>query len=100
MHDYMHVLCVHPIYRQIDGDVMEDDDMQFVYSNQSTTHLAVYTSPTCGFTEGTASYCIHSDLPYPTLLCYLWVCVLICHHGILVASMDLVSSHRIVSSTE
>jgi len=55
----LHARTVHHIHRQVDGDVVEDDDMQFVYSNQSTTHLAVYNSPTCGFTEGTtAIYCI------------------------------------------
>lgn len=58
---------------------MEDDDMQFVYSNQSTTHLAVYTSPTCGFTEGTtAIYCIQSTLSLSLYVC-MCECVLTCH---------------------
>jgi len=71
MHD-----SVHHIHRQVDGDVVEDDDMQFVYSNQSTTHLAVYTSPTCGFTEGTtAIYCIQSAL---SLYVCMYVCVCVC----------------------
>jgi len=38
----------------MEGVVMEDDDLQYVYSHQATTHLTVYPHPTCGFTEGTS----------------------------------------------